>query len=44
MQEKSKGGNKYVHVKIDYGSRMFFVTFMKKKSEAIEDGTQFVKT
>ena len=43
-KKKSKGGNKYAHVKIDYGSKILFVTFMKKKNEAIEDGIQCVKT
>ena len=42
-KKASKGGNKYVHVKIDYGTKMIFTTFMKKKSEAIEDGINFVK-
>ena len=42
-KKASKGGNKYVHVKMDYGTKMIFITFMKKKSEAIEDGIEFVK-
>ena len=29
-KKASKGGNKYVHVKIDYWSKMLFTTFLKK--------------
>jgi hypothetical protein len=39
----SFGGKKYAHVKIDHGSGMMFVSFLKKKSDAVEDFLEFLK-
>ena len=38
----SYGGNKYAHVKMDFGSGKKWVSFLKKKSEAVKDGLKFV--
>ena len=40
--EKSAVGNKYAHVKIDYHTDKMFVSFLKSKDEAAEDGMKFI--
>ena len=41
--QPSISGRKYVHVKMDFGSGKKWVTFMKKKCEAVKDGLKFVE-
>ena len=40
--EKNAVGNKYAHVKIDYHTDKVFVSFLKTKDEAAEDGMKFI--
>ena len=40
--EKSAAGNKYARVKIDYHTDKMFVSFLKTKDAAAEDGMKFI--
>ena len=42
-KEVSLGGKRYAQVKIGYGSNKLFVSFLKKKSEGVEDMMKFLK-